>query len=91
MSERIQEKRNIELSWLWKLKVGRITFRSACLLYHMLGVRDYEWDHKVSVALCYCFIHEELKVLQLHDPHYCDVGHIRHLYCHYEARAYRCV
>ena len=26
VSERIQEKRNDELGWLWKLKVGRITF-----------------------------------------------------------------
>ena len=27
VSERIQDKRNIELGWLWKLKVSRITFR----------------------------------------------------------------
>ena len=26
VSERIQGKRNDELGWLWKLKVGRITF-----------------------------------------------------------------
>ena len=26
ISERIREKRNDELGWLWKLKVGRITF-----------------------------------------------------------------
>ncbi|KAF8816575.1 hypothetical protein BYT27DRAFT_7127650, partial [Phlegmacium glaucopus] len=31
MSERIREKRNDELGWLWKLKVGRITFPSICL------------------------------------------------------------
>ena len=33
MSERIREKRNIELGWLWKLRVGRIIL-SVCLPCH---------------------------------------------------------
>ena len=31
ISERIREKRNEELGWLWKLKVGRILFVSIYL------------------------------------------------------------
>ena len=52
VSERIQGKRNDELGWLWKLKVGRITyfFFLPAFLYQMLGVRDTECDRKVSVA-----------------------------------------
>ena len=45
ISERIREKRNDELGWLWKLKVGKITlyFRLP-VIDIMLGVRDTEWD-----------------------------------------------
>ena len=51
VSERIRGKRHDELDWLWKLKVGRITF-SFCLpvIDIISGVRDTEWHHKVSVA-----------------------------------------
>ena len=53
VSERIQAKRNDELVWLWKLKVGNnISILPVCLLCHILGVRDTEWDRKVSVADC---------------------------------------
>ena len=58
----------------------------------MLGVNVTEWDRKVIVADCLCrFVQEELKVLQLLDSYCGDVGHLRHLYCRYEARAYRYV
>ena len=52
MSERIQGKRNVELGWLWKLRVGRITFYfcSPVIDIICLAVRDTDWDHKVSVA-----------------------------------------
>ena len=52
VSDRIGEKRNTELNWLWKLKVGRMTILllSTCHWYHILGVRNGEWVDNVSVA-----------------------------------------
>jgi hypothetical protein len=36
VSERIQEKRNDELGWLWKLKVGRITFPFCLPVFYII-------------------------------------------------------
>ena len=58
----------------------------------MLGVRDTERHRKVSVADCIVVCSGRTqKVLQQHNPYYRDVDHLRHLYCRYEARTYRCV
>ena len=35
VSKRIQGKRNDELGWLWKLKVGRITF-PFCFVFNII-------------------------------------------------------
>ena len=36
VSERIQGKRNDELGWLWKLKVGKITFPSFLSVFYII-------------------------------------------------------
>ena len=39
VSERIQGKRNDELGWLWKLKVGRITFPFYPFVFYVSYIR----------------------------------------------------